>query len=158
MVLNVSCYYGLFIIISVYILLGFINYMIVISPAPLVLKIFILFTTLGATFPALLWVPKESYIQVGGMLLVGLVRRKLVPGEVVEEYTYDEVKQRLSFVPVGNRIILQCFFWGLYGSFQRRNGEWVSVDVYAGRDCRGRWLLVRKRGQDKYLLVCPGNT
>ncbi|MEM4753452.1 hypothetical protein [Pyrobaculum sp.] len=143
--------------IPVYILLGFVNYMIVISPAPLVLKIFILFITLGASFQVLLWIPKESYIQERGVLLIGLVRRKFIPSEVVEEYTYDEVKQRLSFVPVGNRVILQCFFWGLYGSFQRRNGEWVSVDVYAGRDCRGRWLLVKKRGQDRYLLVCPGN-
>ncbi|MGK0550192.1 MAG: hypothetical protein ABWU84_11315 [Pyrobaculum sp.] len=155
---NIPCYYkGLFIMIPAYILLGLVNYLIVVSPAPLVLKIFILFITIGASFQVLLWIPKESYIQERGVLLIGLVRRRFIEGEVVEEYTYDEVKRRLSFVPVGNRVILQCFFWGFYGSFQRRSGEWVGVDVYAGRDCRGRWLLVRRRGQDRYLLVCPGN-
>ncbi|AFA39974.1 hypothetical protein Pogu_1947 [Pyrobaculum oguniense TE7] len=158
MPLNIPCYYkGLFVVLLVFVLTGFVTYVIIKSPAPHILKIFVSSVILGALLSVLLWVPKESHIQVGGVLLVGLVRRKFIEGEVVEEYSYDEVKRRLSFVPVGNRIILQCFFWGLYGSFQRRSGEWVSVDVYAGRDCMGRWLLVRKRGQDRYLLVCPGN-
>lgn len=130
--------------------------MIIASPAPLVPKISIFSTTLGASLLTLLWIPKEVHVAEGGLLLVGLVRKKFVPGEVVEEYSHEEVERSISFVPVGVRVSLNCFIWGLYGSFQRRNGEWVSVDVYAGRDCGGRWLLVKKRGQDRYLLVCAG--
>jgi hypothetical protein len=159
MLLNIPCYYkGLLAVISVYVFIGLIIYIIIASPAPLVLKIFIISITSGASLPIFLWIPKEAYVKEGGVLLMGLVRRKFIPGEVMEEYTYEEVRRRISFVPVGNRVILHCFFWGLYGSFQRRNGEWVSVDVYAGRDCKGKWLLLKKRGQERYLLVCPGNT
>lgn len=159
MPLNIPCYYkGLLAVISVYVFIGLIIYIIIASPAPLVLKIFIISITSGASLPIFLWIPKEAYVKEGGVLLMGLVRRKFIPGEVMEEYTYEEVRRRISFVPVGNRVILHCFFWGLYGSFQRRNGEWVSVDVYAGRDCKGKWLLLKKRGQERYLLVCPGNT
>ncbi|MEM1890373.1 MAG: hypothetical protein QXN04_09560 [Pyrobaculum sp.] len=159
MLLNIPCYYkGLLAVISVYVFIGLIIYIIIASPAPLVLKIFIISIFSVGSLQIFLWIPKEAYVKEGGVLLMGLVRRKFIPGEVMEEYTYEEVRRRISFVPVGNRVILHCFFWGLYGSFQRRNGEWVSVDVYAGRDCKGKWLLLKKRGQEKYLLVCPGNT
>ncbi|MEM0468341.1 MAG: hypothetical protein QXT27_03995, partial [Pyrobaculum sp.] len=126
MLLNIPCYYkGLLVVISVYVLIGLINYIIIASPAPLVLKIFIISISSGASLQIFLWIPKEAYVKEGGVLLMGLVRRKFIPGEVMEEYTYEEVRRRISFVPVGNRVILHCFFWGLYGSFQRRNGEWV---------------------------------
>lgn len=153
-----TCYQkGLLLIMLVFTLIaGSLYVFLIMLPIPLIGKVIISVFTLGAVPLILMWTPLESHVKEGGVLLIGLVRKKFVPGEVVEEYTGDEVKKRLGFVPAGNRVILDCFFWGFYGSFQRRNGEWVSVDVYAGRDCRGRWLLLRLR-RDKYLLICPGN-
>ncbi|RFA94633.1 hypothetical protein [Pyrobaculum aerophilum] len=156
---NRKCYYtAASIIMIIIIVISTIPYLIWTSTAPQSLKIIITALLASIILLPIFWLPKDSRVVDGGVLLIGVVRRKFIAGEVVEEYTSDEVKWRLSFVPVGNRVSLQCFFWGLYGSFMRRNGEWVSVDVYAGRDCKGKWLLLKKRGQERYLLVCPGNT
>ncbi|AET32788.1 hypothetical protein [Pyrobaculum ferrireducens] len=104
------------------------------------------------------WIPVEAAVLNNAVVLRGALRRKVVEGDVVETYTHDEVVRYLSFVPIGNRASLRCFFWGVAGSFQRRNGEWVGVDVFAGRNCGDRWLLVKIKGREKYLLVCVDKT
>jgi hypothetical protein len=104
------------------------------------------------------WIPVEATVLNNAVVLRGAIRRKVVEGDVVEAYTHDEVARYLSLVPIGNRVSLRCFFWGVAGSFQRRNGEWVGVDVFAGRNCGDRWLLVKIKGREKYLLVCVDKT
>ena len=112
-------------------------------------------TTAGGIATTLLLrrVPSEAWRTSDGVLLAGAVQKRHTTGEVLEQYTTEEVREGLK-TPLGLFESLECFVWRRRVLFRRRTGNEVEVEIYAGSNCDGKWLLLRKREEAGYLLVC----